>query len=52
MPRNQNLVTRQLTLKPFFLFFSKGKKELLEQQAFSNTTQQGQEGLKFVYLAK
>ena len=52
MSRNLNLVTRQLTLNPFFLFFSKGKKELLQQQAFSNTTQQGQEGLKFLYLAK
>ena len=38
----------------FFLiiFFSKGKKELMQQQAFSNTTQQGQEGQKFAYLAK
>ena len=33
-------------------FFLKGKKELLQQQAFSNTTQQGQEGQKFAYLAK
>ena len=44
----------QLTLKAFFLYsyISKGKKELLQQQAFSNTTQQGQEGHKFAYLAK
>ena len=51
MPLNLNLVTWQLTLKAFFLyFFSKGKKELLQQQAFSNTTQRGQEGHLFIYL--
>ena len=42
------------SFESFFLiiFFPKGKKKLLQQQAFSNTTQQGQEGQKFAYLAK